>query len=328
MSHPRWSLGVAALLVVAWPAACGDGTVEPVEPPEPPNQAPVVAGTMPSLELAVGDTATVDVSVYFNDPDGDALTYSAATSDTAVTSVAVFGTTVRVIAVAKGSPTVTVTASDPGGLSAQQSFGVTVPNRGPVSVDSIPDLELAASTATVDVSVYFNDPDGDALMYSAAASDTAVASVSVSGTTVTVSAVAEGPAMVTVTARDPGGLAVDQSFGVTVPNLAPEAVGSIPDKELTRRLFVVVSAYFNDPDGDTLTYSAATSNSAVATVSVSDTAVSISPVARGSATTLGFARSWLRTSGTRRTPIPTRMITTTITGFLPATARNVPGSAG
>ena len=112
-------------------------------------------------------------------------------------------------------------------------------------------------------------------MYSAAASDTAVASVSVSGTTVTVSAVAEGPAMVTVTARDPGGLAVDQSFGVTVPNLAPEAVGSIPDKELTRRLFVVVSAYFNDPDGDTLTYSAATSNSAVATVSVSDTAVFI-----------------------------------------------------
>ena len=58
----------------------------------------------------------------------------------------------------------------------------------------------------VDVSEFFSDPDGEELTYSATSSNPRIVSVSVTGSTVTFTGVAEGMATVTVTARDPGGL--------------------------------------------------------------------------------------------------------------------------
>ena len=68
-----------------------------------------------------GETAPVNVSSYFNDPDGDALTYSAATSNAAVAGVSVSGSTMTIAGVAPGTATVTVTARDPGGLEARRA---------------------------------------------------------------------------------------------------------------------------------------------------------------------------------------------------------------
>ena len=51
-------------------------------------------------------------------------------------------------------------------------FEVTVPNRTPVALDSIPAREIMVDHAdTVDVSRFFSDPDGDPLIWAAAASD-------------------------------------------------------------------------------------------------------------------------------------------------------------
>ena len=69
--------------------------------------------------------------------------------------------------VAAGSATVTVTATDPGGLSATQTFDVTVvvpANRDPVPEGTIDALTVTAgesATAVDDVSENFSDPDGD-----------------------------------------------------------------------------------------------------------------------------------------------------------------------
>ena len=251
-----------------------------------PNRAPEAADSIPGVEPAAGETAAVDVSAYFTDPDGDSLSYKAATSDEAVATVSVSGSVVTVEAAGKGSAAVTVTASDPEGLSARQSFMVTVPNRAPEAADSIPGVEPAAGeTAAVEVSAYFTDPDGDALSYEAATSDSAVATVSVSGSVVTVGALAKGGATVTVTASDPDGLSARRSFAVTVPNRAPEAADSIPGVEPAagETAAVEVSAYFTDPDGDALSYEAATSDSAVATVSVSGSVVTVEAVGKGRA---------------------------------------------
>ena len=115
---------------------------------------------------------------------GDALSYSAATSDVGVAEVSVSGSTVTVMAVAKGSVTVTVTATDPGGLAATQTLEATVPNRAPEPVGSIPAHTVdVGQTATLDVSPYFTDADGDALSYAASSSDPSVAVVSASGAT-------------------------------------------------------------------------------------------------------------------------------------------------
>ena len=96
----------------------------------------------------------------------------------------------------------------------------------------------------------------------------------------TLTAVAGGTATVTAQASDPAGLSVTQSFTVSVTgqaNSAPSAVGTIPAQTVTvgkAAATVDVTPYFSDP-GDTLTYTAISSATSKATVSVSGATVSI-----------------------------------------------------
>ena len=180
----------------------------------------MAVGSIPAQVMTAGQTVTVDVSPFFSDPDGGALTYTAASSDAGVVSVSLTGSNLTVTAVAAGTATVTVTATDPDGLTATQSAGVTVEaanNNAPAAVGAIPPQTMTAGqTVTVDVSSFFSDPDGDDLTYTAESSDAAVVAVSVEGSSVTVTAVAAGTATVTVTAADPDGLTAAQSTEVTV----------------------------------------------------------------------------------------------------------------
>ena len=208
----------------------------------------------------------MDVSSHFTDPDGDALTYSAASSDPAVAAAAPDGGAVTVRALSRGTATITVTAVDPDGLEATLEFEVTVPNSGPEPSGTLPDLELAlGDEATVDVSSHFTDPDGDALTSRAASSDAAVAAVDASGSEVTVRALARGTATITVTATDPSGLETLQSFELTVPmapNRPPGISATLPDLDLEEGEdhMLLLSRFFPDPDGDALTFSATSSD--------------------------------------------------------------------
>ena len=91
------------------------------------NRPPVTAGVLPPLRIGLNETsATVDVSGAFRDPDGDPLTYGATSSAVQVAAVSVSGGRVMVTPVSAGAATIRVTATDPGGLSAAQTFVVTV----------------------------------------------------------------------------------------------------------------------------------------------------------------------------------------------------------
>ena len=67
----------------------------------------------------------MDVSGAFVDPDGDALTHTVSSSAPDVVTVLAAGR-VTLTAVAPGSAVIEVRATDPGGLSAAQTFGVRV----------------------------------------------------------------------------------------------------------------------------------------------------------------------------------------------------------
>ena len=280
-----------AVMAAMWAAACGgDGGTDP-EPPPQPNRPPVVSGSLPAQTITTGESITVSVATAFSDPDGDALTYSASSSNTGIVTASVSGSTVTVTGVAAGMATVTVTASDPGGLTASLSASVTVEpaNRAPVATGSVPAQSLTAGQSVqVDVAPFFSDPDGDALTYSASSSNTGIVTASVSGSTVTVTGVAAGMATVTVTASDPGGLTASLSASVTVEpaNRAPVATGSVPAQSLTagQSVQVDVALFFSDPDGDALTYSASSSNTGIVTASVSGSTVTVTGVAAGMAT--------------------------------------------
>ena len=281
-------LGMASVLLSA---ACGEGnTGPPPPPPPPPNRAPQAVGAIEGVTVLAGQTATVDVRAAFSDPDGDALRYEATTSNAGVAAATVSGSNLTVSGVAPGTATIAVTARDPGGLIATQSFSVTVkrPNQAPEPAGSISDVTVTAGrTTTVDAGSAFRDPDGDVLSYSAATSNAGVAAASVSGSTITVSGVAPGTATITVTATDPGGLSAQQRFRVTVArqNRAPEPVGTIPAHSLNvgGTTTLGVTSYFRDPDGDALRYVATTSNAGVAAVTVSGSNVTVSGVAPGTA---------------------------------------------
>ena len=96
-------------------------------PDDAANRPPAAVGTLPDRRLrAVGATLDVDLSRAFADPDGDSLTYSAASVAPWVLQAGAAGSVVTLTAVSEGTTTIWVTATDPGGLSVSQLFSATV----------------------------------------------------------------------------------------------------------------------------------------------------------------------------------------------------------
>lgn len=261
-----------ALLGVLWVAACDN--------PLPPG----LCGSIPEQSIFVGETVTVDFC--FDDPNGEMLDFRAFTSDPAVATVAAKANTVTATAVSPGIALVTMVATDPTGLKAQQSFRVVVPNRPPATVGMIDDRELmVGDSVTLDVTGYFSEPDGQALAYAGAVSDSSRLAVTMESAVVTLVAVAKGTVEVAVTATDPGGLAAMQRFQVKVPNRPPVAVDSIVAREIMvdRADTLDVSPFFSDPDEDPLVYMAQVSDSATVAVAVSGSVVTVIGRAKGEA---------------------------------------------
>ena len=171
--QPRFTAWLA-LPVLAWAAACGD----PVEP----NRAPAAVGAIPDQILPRGHRSTLDAAGYFSDPEGGTLRYEAATSNATVVSVSASGSVLSLAALTDGTVTVIVTAIDPEGLVAQQSFIVTVPTppmielaadsaAAPESGMAVIELVLSAAPPTPITVTYTLGMDGDAATADADSAD-------------------------------------------------------------------------------------------------------------------------------------------------------------
>ena len=181
----------------------------------------MAADTIPPQTLHKRETLRLDLTLHFLDPDADTLRYEIESTDPLVVTATVTNDTLFVRAGVKGQAFVTVTATDPGNLSARQTFTVTVLNRAPTITDSIPPQTIFRGPPhTLDLDAHFGDPDGDTLSYVATSSNRRFVRVEVSGSSLTLRAPRKGAAEVTVTATDPDSHSGTQSTIVTV--VAPD----------------------------------------------------------------------------------------------------------
>ncbi len=248
---------------------------------------PTTVGTISNITnlVANGNTQTVDVADKFSDTDD--LTFSAMSNDINIATVRLAkDSEVTVTPVATGTTTITVTATDIAGQTAEQTFTVTV-NATPTIVGTIADItDLVENGSPRNVDVATNFSDLDTLTFTAMSDNTAIATVTVMDSVVTITPVAVGTATITVTATDIAGQAAKQTFTVTVTNPAPTATGTMDNitdlMENGTPRDVDVATKFSDLD--TLTFTAMSDNTAIATVAVMDSIVTVTPVAAGTAT--------------------------------------------
>ncbi|KYG92342.1 hypothetical protein A0U40_05205 [[Bacillus] sp. KCTC 13219] len=102
---------------------------------------------IPAQTVRKNTTASIALSNYFSDAEGNTLTYTTSSSNTNIATVTLTGSTLTITGKAIGVATITVTASD-GSLSTSQTFNVTVANTIPT---------VAVTQPTANVTLYEND---------------------------------------------------------------------------------------------------------------------------------------------------------------------------
>ena len=204
-----------AVIALAWPCV-----VAAQEAPEP-------VGTMEDIVLFVGgDSALVPFEEAFSDVPLMACVVSSA-DETVATVQKEDGFNALVIPGQPGTTTITITVSNNAG-EATQTFMVEVRNVEPGAGDPIPDQELFVDESrNLDLSSHFS---GTNLTFAISLSG-GEASGTVSGTTLTITGVRAGTVTATATATNDQGT-VEQTFTITVRDVAPEVVSPLPDIEL------------------------------------------------------------------------------------------------
>ena len=220
LEHVRFGR-IGVCFAVAWTVLVVGACVESEDPMEPAtlNEAPEAVGVVPPVTVGAGDHVMVDVSGFFQDPDGDPLLYGAGTSNALVAGVSVAGNMMTVVGVGTGQAAGLLFARDPAGGEAVQNFLITVPNEPPMVVQPLPALSLTPGQVhQIDLSQYFADPEGGSLTFSVTTANSlvAVAAVATGSSTLTVVGVTAGGTTMTVTAQDADGGEAQQETTVVV----------------------------------------------------------------------------------------------------------------
>ena len=191
----------------------------------------------------------------FTDPNNDTLTYTASGLPSWMSFTAgnrTFSGTPSAV----GSWTITLTATDPAGVSASTSFVVSTPNTAPQAT-TIAARTIGRNQAwSLATAAHFSDANGDALGYSATGLPAGL-SINASTGQISGTPTALGTFSVTVTASDGRGGTASATFAITVSNTAPVYATSLPNRSAplaSAVAWALPANTFTDANNDTLTY--------------------------------------------------------------------------
>ncbi|MEM7455250.1 MAG: Ig-like domain-containing protein [Planctomycetota bacterium] len=262
------------------------------------NDAPVVTSAIPNQASLDAETiSTLDVSSFFNDPEGNSLTYSTTGLPAGLSINPATGQITGTIdnSASQNQPggvhSITVTADDGNGGTITTSFDWTITNPGPTATDnanSVTEDSTPTSSGNVisddDGSGVDFDPDADSLVVSEFNGSAANVGVLVAGSFGDITLNSDGSYSYSVDNLNPAVQALDtgdtltEVFSYTISdgeggtataNLAitingandnPVVGGTIPsqnDQDNETVSTLDVSGFFSDPEGDLLTFSAA-----------------------------------------------------------------------
>jgi hypothetical protein len=180
------------------------------------NVAPQITST-PMTSAMVGASYSYDIDA--TDANGGTLSYSLTQAPAGMTIDASTGLIAWTPTSAQtGSQTVTARVADPGGLAATQSFTIGVASAANVApqVTSTP-VTTATVGAVYSYDVNATDANGDMLSYSLTQAPAGMTINAATGQIAwTPTSAQTGSQAVTARVADPGGLAMTQSFAVTV----------------------------------------------------------------------------------------------------------------
>ena len=213
---------------------------------------------------------TISVLANDSDPDGDPLTVTSATAPNGIVAINPDGTvTYTPNANFNGTDTITYTISDGQGGTSTATVTITVNpvNDAPVVDIPIPSQSgLDSAPVSFPVAGNFSDLDGDTLSFTATGLPpglTISATGVISGTLTPGSSQggpnADGIYTISVTASDGKGGTVTTTFAYTVTNPAPTAANDSAITNEDTPVIIPVLTNDNDPDGDPLTVTSATS---------------------------------------------------------------------
>ena len=242
---------------------------------DPVNDGPVPASTFTASVAEDGMLPGIDVLSGASDPDGDAITLTAASAPNGTVTVNPDGTLdYAPDANFNGTDTITYTLTDANGASSQGTLDVAVSavNDAPVAGTPPPVTVGEDSTDNViDVLAHASDADGDALTVVAAGATDGTATQRADGAILyTPDANFTGTDTITYTIVDGNGGTVTHTLDVTVAgtNDAPVIAGTttVQLDEDTVRTGIDVLTNASDADGDALTVSAATATNGTVTI--------------------------------------------------------------
>ncbi|MBN6187968.1 S-layer homology domain-containing protein [Aneurinibacillus sp. BA2021] len=205
------------------------------------NHNPTVDSISKQTLQVGGNAQQLDLSGYLHDEDNDPLTVTADTNDHSIATVTVSGNTLTLTPVGVGQTEIALTVSDGRGGTATASIPVEVKaapvgqNQTPKVISSIYEQVLTAGVTnarTFDLTQLFEDPDGDALTFTAVPQTSDIVAASVSGNLLTLTpGSTAGSTKVQITADDGNGGTATYDLIVRNAPLAPNGQVEIRTKQ-------------------------------------------------------------------------------------------------